>query len=237
MAMERRIYSAPGDRIESRRPVVVDRYRGFTRLNHWLTAACMIVLLLSGFAFFHPSLFWLTELFGGGQNARWLHPLVGVVLFFSFLLLFVQMWRLNLPRREDVEWSLKLGDVLAANDGNLPELGKYNAGQKLVFWAMAALIAVMIVTGVIIWEQYIPLWADYAPYLASIPARRVAVAVHAAAAFLTILVFLLHVYAAIWTRGTIRAMTRGTVTGGWAWRHHRKWLRELAGRAGDGPAK
>ena len=48
-----------------------------------------------------------------------------------------------------------------------------------------------------------------------------------------ILVFILHVYAAIWTRGTIRAMTRGTVTGGWAWRHHRKWLRELAGRAGE----
>ena len=22
-------------------------------------------------------------------------------------------------------------------------------------------------------------------------------------------------------------MTRGQVTGGWAWRHHRKWLREL----------
>jgi len=21
-------------------------------------------------------------------------------------------------------------------------------------------------------------------------------------------------------------MMRGTVTGGWAWRHHRKWLRE-----------
>jgi formate dehydrogenase subunit gamma len=24
-------------------------------------------------------------------------------------------------------------------------------------------------------------------------------------------------------------MTRGQVTGGWAWRHHRKWLRELVG--------
>jgi len=22
-------------------------------------------------------------------------------------------------------------------------------------------------------------------------------------------------------------MTRGSVTGGWAWRHHRKWLREI----------
>jgi transposase len=36
-----------------------------------------------------------------------------------------------------------------------------------------------------------------------------------------------HVYAAIWVRGTIGAMTRGRVTGGWAWRHHRKWLRDL----------
>ena len=42
-----------------------------------------------------------------------------------------------------------------------------------------------------------------------------------------ICVWIVHVYAAIWVRGTIRAMTRGHVTGGWAWRHHRNWLREL----------
>lgn len=237
MGERRRIHSAPGDRIESRKPVLVNRYRRITRLNHWVTAACMIVLLLSGLAFFHPSLFWLTGLFGGGQTTRWLHPIVGVALFFSFLLLFVQMWRLNLPRREDVDWSLNIGEVLKGNEEKLPELGKYNAGQKFVFWAMAGLILVMIASGVMIWEQYIPLWRDYAPVLASIPARRVAVAVHATAAFLSILVFILHVYAAIWTRGTIRAMTRGTVTGGWAWRHHRKWLRELAGRADRDPAQ
>ena len=61
--------------------------------------------------------------------------------------------------------------------------------------------------------------------------------VHSLAAVGITLVFILHVYAAIWTRGTLRAMTRGTVTGGWAWRHHRKWLRELAGRGGRGPAE
>ena len=56
-------------------------------------------------------------------------------------------------------------------------------------------------------------------------------------AVLIILLFILHVYAAIWTRGTLRAMTRGTVTGGWAWRHHRKWLKELAGRGRIDPAE
>jgi formate dehydrogenase subunit gamma len=45
-----------------------------------------------------------------------------------------------------------------------------------------------------------------------------------------------HVYAAIWVRGTISAMTKGSVTAGWAYRHHRKWLREEAGK-GPHPAE
>lgn len=234
--MVRRIYSAPGDRIKSRHPLTVSRYRGLTRANHWLTAGCMILLMLSGFAFFDPSLYFLSALFGGGPTARWLHPVIGLVLFVSFLGLVVQMWRLNLPRREDVAWSMKLGDLLAGREENLPELGKYNAGQKVVFWGMGGLILVLILTGLMIWEQYIPLWRDYAPFLASIPARRVAVVLHATAACIAVMVFIMHVYAAIWTRGTLRAMTRGTVTGGWAFRHHRKWLRELAGQQRSGPA-
>lgn len=221
---DERVYSAPGDVIEAKEPVVlVSRYRGFTRVNHWITAACMIVLLLSGLAFFHPSLYWLTNLFGGGQMTRWLHPLVGVLLVVSFFVLFLQMWKLNLPRREDVEWSRRIGDVLKGNEENLPELGKYNAGQKVVFWGMSVLIVVLVISGIMIWEQYFP-------NLVSLPVRRAALAVHALAALAAILLFIAHVYAAIWTRGTIRAMTRGTVTGGWAFRHHRKWLRELARR-------
>ena len=52
----------------------------------------------------------------------------------------------------------------------------------------------------------------------------------ALAAVAIICVWIVNVYAAIWVRGTIGAMTKGQVTGGWAWRHHRKWLRELAGK-------
>ncbi|MFC3060401.1 formate dehydrogenase subunit gamma [Paenirhodobacter populi] len=229
--MARRKFSAPGDEIETRHPVIVNRYRGFTRVNHWITAACMIVLLLSGFSLFHPDLFFLTKLFGGGQNTRWLHPIVGVVLFFSFVGLFVQMWRLNLPRKEDVEWTANLPElVLKGDESKMPELGKYNAGQKVVFWGMSVMIVVLIVSGVMIWEQFFP-------KLVPIPVRRIAVAVHAFAAFAVILIFIMHVYAAFWARGTISAMTRGTVTGGWAFKHHRKWLRELAGRSDGGSAK
>ncbi len=228
--MAKRYYSQPGDRIESDDPVIVSRYRGFTRINHWVTAISLIVLLLSGMALFSPYLYFLTGLFGGGQTTRWLHPFVGILLFFSFLVLFLQLWRLNLPKPEDVTWVENIGEVVKGNEEKLPELGKYNAGQKFIFWAMAALIVVLIVTGVMIWQQYFP-------DLVSIPARRWAVLGHSLAAVLIILTFILHVYAAIWTRGTIRAMTQGTVTGGWAWRHHRKWLRELAGRERHDPAE
>lgn len=223
-----RKYSAPGDRIESTKPVTVSRYRGITRLNHWATALSLIVLAISGLALFHPSLFFLSGLFGGGQVVRWLHPAIGIVLFISFFFLFLQMWKLNLPRREDVTWVAHSADVVRGREDRLPELGKYNAGQKFVFWAMTGLILVLILSGLMIWEKQLPLWRDYAPWAASIPARRIALLVHALAAVAIILVFILHVYAAFWTRGTLRAMTTGSVTGGWAFRHHRKWLRELA---------
>lgn len=225
-----RDYSEAGDHLISTRPVLVSRYRWFTRLNHWIIAATTILLILSGLAFFHPALFGLTALFGGGQMARWLHPFLGLVLALGYLLIFIQLVARNIPRRDDVVWVKHIRDVMDQNEEKLPTLGKYNAGQKFVFWAMAGLILLLLGSGIAIWQEYFP-------DLVTIPDRRIAVLVHAAAAVLMGLVFILHVYAAIWTRGTLRAMIRGSVTGGWAWRHHRKWLREVAGRNRGKPAK
>jgi len=200
-------------------PTTVDRYTTAARINHWVTATSLVLLAISGLALFHPSLFFLTALFGGGETARAIHPWIGVVLFFSFFGLFFRFWRLNLWKAEDGTWLARFRDVLAARDDKLPEVGKYNAGQKLVFWGMTALILVLISSGIVMWDTY---FYD----LTSIPTKRAAVLIHSAAAIIAILIWIVHVYAAIWVRGTVRAMTRGSVTGGWAWRHHRKWLRE-----------
>jgi formate dehydrogenase subunit gamma len=216
----------PKDAVHQGNPVTVDRYTAGARINHWITAGSLVLLALSGLALFHPSLFFLTDLFGGGQNTRMLHPWFGVVLFFGFLGLFLRFWKLNLWKREDGTWLARLRDVLTAHDEKLPEVGKYNAGQKVVFWAMSILIVVLISSGLVIWDQY---FAEYT----TIDQKRAAVLIHALAAIVTICVWIVHVYAAIWVRGTIGAMTRGQVTGGWAWRHHRKWLRELVGGKGS----
>lgn len=207
-------------RIHPGNPVLVDRYSGLARLNHWITATGLILLVLSGLALFHPAFFFLTALFGGGQLARMLHPWIGALTFISFAGLFLRFWSLNLWNKRDSAWISSPGKVLSGDDEGLPEVGKYNAGQKLYFWSISLLFVVLLGTGIAIWMEY------FAAYF-TIEQRRVAVMVHSIAAILAICAVITHVYAAIWVRGTIRAMTRGSVTGGWAWRHHRKWLRDV----------
>jgi len=209
-----------GDDVHPGHPVKVDRYTGGARFNHWITATCLVLLALSGLALFTPSLYFLTAIFGGGQTTRAIHPWIGVVLFFSFAGLFIRFWKANLWRAEDGTWLARLRDVLTAHEERLPEVGKYNAGQKVVFWSMTLLILTLIASGILIWDQYFAAYSD-------IETKRFAVLIHALAATAIICVWIVHVYAAIWVRGTIGAMTQGQVTGGWAWRHHRKWLREL----------
>ena len=205
---------------------IVSRYTAGARLNHWINAMALILLAVSGLALFHPSLFFLTALFGGGASTRAIHPWFGVLLLLTFAGLFIRFVRFNFPERTDVEWLRQPKSILAGDEENLPEIGKYNAGQKFVFWSMSVLIVALFLTGLTIWDQYF-----YA--FTSIEQKRIAVLVHSVAAVLAILVFIVHVYAAIWVRGTVRAMTRGSVTGGWAWRHDRRWLREeVAGKEG-----
>ena len=210
----------PNDKVHPGAPVTVNRYTRSTRINHWITAVSLVLLAISGLALFHPGLFFLTALFGGGQNTRALHPWIGVVLFASFSGLFVRFWRANLWRPEDSTWMRRLYDVVTNREDRLPEIGRYNAGQKIVFWSMSLLITALIVSGLVIWNRY---FVEFT----TPEQKRVAVLVHSAAAVTAICVWIVHVYAAIWLRGTFPAMIRGSVTGGWAWKHHRKWLKEL----------
>jgi formate dehydrogenase subunit gamma len=212
----------------TRPPGTLVRNTTAARINHWITAGCFILLLLSGLAMFHPMLFFLSNLFGGGQWNRAVHPWIGTVLLVSYLGLIVQFWRENFWSRDDIAWMKAIDRVLANQEEGVPEVPRFNAGQKFVFWSMALLVPVLFLTGLIIWEVYFGT-------VTSIEVQRVAVLIHSMAAIVAILVWITHVYAAIWVRGSVRAMTQGYVTPGWAWRHHRKWLRRLAASGSSGP--
>ncbi|WP_019465121.1 formate dehydrogenase subunit gamma [Dyella japonica] len=210
----------------NRSKTVIVRYSRVNRVNHWINAICFVLLVLSGLAMFHPMMFWLSGLFGGGQWMRAMHPWIGCVLLVSYLGLIVQFWRENLVHKDDVEWMESIRYVVENDEEHVPPVGRNNAGQKFVFWSMTLLIPVLFCSGLVIWEVY---FGEATP----IPVQRAAVLIHSMAAIAAIIVWIVHVYAALWIRDSVRAMTQGYVTPGWAWRHHRTWLREIAaGRLG-----
>jgi formate dehydrogenase subunit gamma len=199
---------------------MIQRYKDSDRMNHWAIAVLFVAAGLSGLAFFHPSLFFLTNLFGGGVWTRILHPFIGVLMFVAFLWLFLKVWRDNVMNDADKAWRAKMGDMLRGDKSGMPPVGKYNAGQKLVFWAMAISLAVLLITGLMFWRPW------FAPYF-PVNVIRAASLLHAIAAVVLILSAIMHVYAAIWVKGTMRAMTRGTVTESWARLNHPLWYEEM----------
>jgi len=203
----------------------LQRYTARERLNHWAIALLFLLAAASGLAFFHPSLYFLSALLGGGSWSRILHPFLGLAVCLCFLGLFLRLWRDNLMTEADREWRKHSGDMLRGETSHqgMPPVGRYNAGQKGVFWLMSLCLALLLITGVMFWQ---PWFANSFP----ITLRRIAVLLHAAAAVALVLGVVMHVYAAIWVKGTLRAMTRGSVSEAWAKQHHALWHKEISGR-------
>jgi len=204
---------------ERKRDEIV-RYEPATRINHWIVAISFVLLALSGLALFHPALFWLTNLFGGGPWTRILHPFIGLVMLIAFVFLGAKLWHENVMQPRDWQWLRQIKDVVNNREDALPEVGKYNAGQKLLFYTIVLCLIGLLLSGIVIWRAY---FAFYFP----IGVIRFASLLHAFCAFVLICAIIVHIYAAIWVKGSVKAMTRGTVSYGWAYKHHRSWFRDV----------
>jgi len=196
------------------------RYSDGDRINHWALVILFFCTALSGLSMFHPSLFFLSTLFGGGPWTRILHPFIGVLVFLSFGGMYLRLARDNLWSADDRAWLAGIGALLAGRKGEPLPAGRYNAGQKILFWWMAIALAVLLVTGLLFWRPY---FAQYFP----IVVVRLATVVHSLTAIGLILGIIGHIYAAIWVKGTTRAMTRGLVSEDWARHHHPGWVSQM----------
>ena len=198
------------------------RYTPFERANHWLAAITFILLALTGLAFFHPAFYPLTQLFGGGVWTRILHPFIGVAMAISFGVMFFSYRKLNIMTTTDKEWLKHVREVVAGDDRNMPEAGKFNGGQKLLFWLLVASMLLLILTGIAIWRAYFS-------FMLPLGVIRFASVVHAIAATVIIALIIFHIYAAIWTKESIDAMLYGQVRRAWARQHHPAWFRQMTG--------
>jgi formate dehydrogenase subunit gamma len=188
------------------------------RANHWVVGICFILLALSGLAFFHPAFFPLTQLFGGGPGpaSSTLHRGGDDAVLRGDGRALLEAQRVE-PR--DKEW-LRVRKMVDGNDHDMPEQGKYNGGQKVLFWGLVIGMVILFLSGLLMWRAW---WTP------PVTAVRLASLLHAVGAVWMIGLIIMHVYAAIWTRGTIRAMLYGTVTRAWAKQHHRGWYRQMTG--------
>lgn len=198
----------------------IQRYNANERSNHWMVAILFFLAGLSGLALFHPAMFWLTNLFGGGPWTRVLHPFLGVAMFLFFMGLVIRFAHHNLVEKRDVQWLRQWRDVVTNREENLPEVGRYNAGQKLLFWTLLLCMLVLLVTGFVMWRAYFS-------HLFGIELIRLATLLHAFAAFVLICSILVHIYAGLWVRGSMGAMLYGWVSRGWARKHHAAWLKDV----------
>ncbi|MDH2997936.1 formate dehydrogenase subunit gamma [Pasteurellaceae bacterium LFhippo2] len=195
------------------------RHKLPARLSHWLLVLCFFTTGLSGLAFFFPDFSWIHEILGTPQLARFVHPFTGLVMFIAFLNMVRIYWRYNFPEKSDIPWALNIIEVLKGNEHAVSDNGKYNLGQKMLFWTLCVAMFTLLITGIIMWRQYFS-------HNFSIPVLRIAILLHSAMAFMLFMGIIVHMYMAFWVKGSIRGMLHGWVTVRWAKKHHPRWYRD-----------
>ncbi|MGC0773148.1 MAG: formate dehydrogenase subunit gamma [Candidatus Acidiferrum sp.] len=201
------------------------RYNFKERLAHWVAAASYIYLLMTGLAFWSPWLFWLAVILGGGQVSRMLHPWIGLIFAVCVLSMFA-MWASQMHLDEnDKNWFKSVGYYVRNEDEQMPPAGRYNAGQKSLFWGFVVCMVLLVLSGLVLWfPEYIPWSLRYLRYIA--------VLVHASSALLTIGLFLLHVYMGVFAeRGALDSMVHGDVSLHFVKRYHPGWYEEITEQA------
>jgi len=198
------------------------RYNFRERMIHAAAALSYVYLLLTGLAFWTPALYWLALVLGGGYLSRLLHPWVGVLFSVAVLYMYV-VWRRDMRTTDaDRAWRKAILHYIRNEDAKVPPAGRFNFGQKQLFWLMVVGGLALLVSGVVLWL------VAYVPWELRV-LRYAAVLVHAVAALLTIGGFIVHLYMglAVVPEG-LSAILHGEVTERWAGHHHQLWVADDA---------
>lgn len=197
---------------------LIVRHRLSTRVVHWAVALTFFACLCSGLPIWTPLFGWLALLFGGLHVCRWLHPWLGLLFVASTALMCVQWFKEMFLDKVDREFLSPRGMLKYFEYSNEDsQVGKYNGGQKLLFWAAALGALGLLASGIVLWLPQFSVWLREASYI-----------VHDGAFTLFVAMIIGHVYLGTAAEpGTFGAIVRGTVTKSWARLHHPRWYREV----------
>ena len=196
------------------------RHRLAVRVIHWSVAATFFLCLFTGMPIWSPVFGWMAAFFGGLEVCRWLHPWAGAAFaLFSVLMFIAWVGDMRLDK-SDRGWFGPKAFQYMRFQGEDPDVGKYNGGQKLFFFAMILAMLGLLLTGFVLWfpGYFTRTLAEASLFLHDITFILAAIAIVG------------HIYLGTAAEpGTFRSMTRGTVEKAWARLHHPRWYREVTG--------
>jgi len=158
------------------------------------------------------------------ETAKYAHNFVSFAFTIGLMLIVVMWIRDNIPSKVDMEWLKQGGGFIKSKHA---PAGRFNAGEKLVFWFALGAGAAVIASGFVLLFPF---------YLTNIAGMQIAQVVHAVVAVLFVAVILAHIYiGTLGMEGAFEAMGTGDVDLNWAREHHDQWLRDkLAKQQGAG---
>src|SRR5262249_37408320 len=154
---------------------------------HWLTAVSFVVLGLTGLNITFGKLLLLPligpEAFSAwSQAAKYVHNFTSFPFMLGVVLIVVMWFRDNIPNRIDIEWFRQGGGFIASKHA---PAGRFNAGEKLVFWGVLGAGVAVSVSGLLLLFPF---------YVANIAGMQIAQIVHAIIALLFVALILGHIY-------------------------------------------
>lgn len=207
----------------------IARFSLTERIAHWLHTISFFVLILTGLIVFSPKFLFLAGIFGGVTGAQNIHHYTGLVFSFLTIIVFVAgdfpafaRWIKDITSwgKSDINFLKGFPQEFFGGHPELPEQGRFNAGEKANSLVILGGGTLLTVTGLMMWfAEYIPL-----------DIIRWAYPLHSLLAFTLMAVVIAHMYLGLVHPGSkeaINGMLRGTVTREFAKAHHGKWYKEM----------
>jgi formate dehydrogenase subunit gamma len=211
---------------------LIERFTPFERSAHMFNAAAFTVLAISGLVMAFGKFFILpivgTTLFGWlAYVLKNAHNFAGPMFAVSLLVVIVTFIRDNLPAKGDLTWLLKGGGMLS---GHEIKSGRFNAGEKVVFWAGVFVLGLVVVASGLVMDKVVP----GLTYERS--TMQMAHMVHSVSNILMVVLFMGHIYlGTLGTEGAFQGMRTGYVDEAWAKQHHELWYDDV--QSGKVPAQ
>ena len=214
---------------------LIQRFTPVKRIAHWSMGLSFVVLGATGLILtFGKSLLlpligytlfsWLATL------AKNLHNFVGPVFSVALLVFIVLFVKDNIPKGYDGQWLSKFGGMLDRSGKTHVPSGKFNAGEKALFWILVvALSLTLVVTGYIL---------NFPNFDQTRSTMQISNLIHMIAGLLGTAMACFHIYlGTVGMKGAFEAMRYGYVDETWAKEHHEYWYNDvMSGKAPRGSA-